>query len=203
MNLLKLTALSAIVVLSSGCAMQTWYPSQFDTVQQVYPERADASLYESAPESSRVSASFPAPYSDVVAVAERSATQNQWNVVSVDENSGNILASRAVKDQFRTPNGYLPADRRYHYVIGVQETAAADTRVWVVAKTQGACMQASRGTAAALSFGISEAYIPSSMKNCKKAGSKTMWAAGENSARHELEQLVILIRNNLIALGYE
>lgn len=203
MNTLKIICLQAAIVLLSGCSLQDWYPKEFDTVQEVYPAPADASIYSTAPEPSKANASFPAPYGDVFAVAERSATQNQWNVVAADEGSGTILATRAVMDQFSTPNGYLPADRRYHYVIGVQESGASDTRVWVVAKTQGACLQANRGTLGAMSFGISEAYIPAAMKSCREKGSKTTWAQGTKSAKAELDQLVVLIRNNLMALGYE
>lgn len=203
MKIFKAICLQALVLLTSGCSLQSWYPERFDSINEVYPAPVDSSLHTMAPESSKSSASFPAPYSDVFAVAERSATQNQWNVISADEGNGTILATRAVQDHFRTPNGSLPADRRYHYVIGVQETSAADTRVWVVARTQGACLQANRGAFGAMSFGISEAYIPASMKSCKDKGSKTDWAVGTKSAKADLDQLVVLMRNNLMALGYE
>lgn len=189
--------------LLSGCSLQQWYPERFDTPTEVFAVPPVDDTFAQAPPASKLVATFPAPYFDVYSVAARSVTQNQWNLVAQDQASGTLLATRVVGDQFMTPNGPLPADRHYHYLLRVSEENADSTRVEVVAKTQGACIQANRGAMAALSVGISEAYTPSSMKHCRDEGSKTTWAMGETSTRSELNNLAILVRNNLIELGYE
>ena len=63
-------------------------------------------------------------------------------------------------------------------------------------------MQINRAAVGALTLGISEASFGSEMKNCRDVGSKTTWAQGEASVKGELDNFVILMRNNLIALGY-
>jgi hypothetical protein len=193
--------LTAALVLS-GCSISSWYPKNFDTVTEVYPARADNSLFDEAPETSRTGSTYDAAYYDVFALAVQSVSQNQWNLVSQDEATGTILATRAIADQFWTPNGPQAADRRYHYLIGVEEAGPEQTRVWAVAKTQGACIQLNRGTAGALTLGMSEAGFPAEMKNCKSTGSKTGWAVGTKSVKSELEQFSILLRNNLMSLEY-
>lgn len=203
MKAIKSISVLFAVFSLSGCSLTNWYPEHFDTVSEVYPNAADSSQLAAAPPSSKTATTFNAPYFDVFAVASRSVTQNQWNLVSQDENTGTILATKVVAGQFNTPNGPVPAERHYHFLIGVEEASAGQTQLWAVAKTQGACMQLKRGTAGAMTFGMSEASFPESMKNCRDQGSKTNWAIGINSAKAELDNLAILIRNNLIALGYE
>lgn len=199
-----LNLMIAVSLLSlTGCAMQQAYPERFDTVTEVYGSGVTDDEFAQAPLPSRTTAVFDAPYADVFSVASTSVTQNQWNIHSANEDAGVILATRAIKDQFRTGNGYMPVDRQYHYFIRVDEVSGDQSRVRAVAKTQGGCVHANRGALAAMSFGISEAYISKAMKECRDVGSKTMWAEGEKSVKSELDNLVIVIRNNLIALGYQ
>ena len=92
----------------SGCALDQWYPKRFDTIDEVYASvAADQSSFGRHRRQAGSTAEFEAPYADVFAVAERSVTQNQWNLHSADEATGTILATRATKGQFRTPNGPL------------------------------------------------------------------------------------------------
>lgn len=199
---LTLIVTSSLLSLS-GCSMQQTYPKRFDTITDVYGDGVNENEFAAAPIPSKTTAVFDAPYADVFSVASTSVTQNQWNIHSADEEAGVILATRAIKDQFRTGNGYKQVDRHYHYFIRIDEVSGDQSRVQAVAKTQGGCLHANRGALAAMSFGISEAYISRAMKECRDVGSKTMWAEGEKSVKSELDNLVIVIRNNLIALGYQ
>ena len=201
MRIFQLLLAAGFATGLSGCSLQQWYPERFDTIEEVYAGE-DQQQFVQAPPASRISAEFDAPYADVFAVAERSVTQNQWNLYSSDEATGTILATRATKGQFRTPNGPVPADRHYHYLIRVDEESGSVSSLAAVAKTQGACKQINRAAFGAMTFGISEASFGSAMKNCKESGSKTTWAQGEASVKGELDNFVILMRNNLIALGY-
>lgn len=202
MRIIQLLLAAGFALSLSGCALEQWYPERFDTVEEVYPSGSGGQPFNQAPPTSRIAAEFDAPYADVFAVAERSVTQNQWNLHSSEEATGTILATRATKGQFRTPNGYLPADRHYHYLIRIDEASGSVSTLAAVAKTQGACKQINRAAFGAMTFGMSEAMFGSEMKDCREDGSKTTWAQGEASVKGELDNLVILMRNNLIALGY-
>ena len=203
MKYLSWLSLAPALFVMQGCSMQQTYPTRFDTISEVYSTPLSEAQLTAAPPNSRITATFDAPYADVFSVASRSVTQNQWNLHSTDEAAGMILATRTVVGQFRTPNGYVPVDRHYHYLIRIDEKSAGASSLVAVAKTQGACVQINRGAMGAMSFGISEASFSSEMKNCRDRGSKTTWADGSASAKSELDNLVILMRNNLIALGYE
>lgn len=202
MNILTKILMLSCLVWMTGCSLSQVYPKQFDTIAAVYPERGSAADYSGAPPDSITTATFEAPFADVFAVAERSTTQNQWIIESVDEASGIIHASRSVKDSFWTPNGPTPVNRRYYYRLDLDEVSPSQSRIHITAKTQGECIQVNRGAMGAMSFGISEASFPASMKNCRDVGSKTTWATGQSSAKPDLDSLVILMRNNLIELGY-
>ena len=202
MRKFQLLIVAGAAIYLSGCALEQWYPERFDTIEEVYAPGVSERQLNLAPAPSRISAEFDAPYADVFAVAERSVTQNQWNLHSSDEASGTILATRVTKGQFRTPNGYLPADRHYHYLVRIDEVSGSVSSLAAVVKTQGACKQINRAAFGAMTLGMSEAAFNSEMKDCKEDGSKTTWAQGEASVKGELDNLVILMRNNLIALGY-
>lgn len=201
------TTLTLIVTGSllglSGCAGDPTYPKRFDTVTEVYGDGVTDDEFAQAPMPSKTTAVFDAPYADVFSVVSTSVTQNQWNVHSADEDAGAFLATRAIKEQFRWGDSYIPVDRYYHYFIRIDEVSGGQSQVRAVAKTQGECRQVNRGAMAALTIGLSELYSSKAEKECRDVGSKTMWAEGVKSVKSELDNLVIVIRNNLIALGYQ
>lgn len=196
-------AIAGCLPFLGGCALEQTYPKRFDTVTEVYGSGVGDGGFQAAPVSSKSAATFDAPFADVFSIAETSVSQNQWNIHSADERDGVILATRVTRDQFRTGNGYMPVDRHYHYFIEVDEVSGEQSRVRAVARTQSGCVHANRGALAAMSFGISEAYISKAMKECRDVGSKTMWADGEHSVKSELDNFIIVMRNHLIQLGYE
>lgn len=200
-------ALTFCVIVSAstlgGCSFWDIYPEHLDSVSDVYPEASLDGEFEAAPPASKSSAVFGAPYVDVYAVVRRSAAQNQWNLQTEDETAGSIRATRVVKDQARTGDHFTPVDRNFYYLINVDEVSGTESSVRIVAKTQAQCFQVRRGSYAAISLGLSEAYTAREQKECRAVGSKTQWAQGDNSAKSELDSFIVLVRNNLIALGLE
>lgn len=200
-------ALTLCVIVSAsalgGCSFWDIYPEHLDSINDVYPQASMDGEFEAAPMTSKSSAVFGAPYVDVYAVVRRSAAQNQWNLQTEDEAAGSIRATRVTRDQARTGDSFTPVDRNFYYLINVDEISGTESRVRVIAKTQAQCFQVKRGQYAAISLGLSEAYTAREQKECRAVGSKTQWAQGDNSAKAELENLIVLIRNNLIALGLE
>lgn len=191
------------MVLSNvaACGSTGLYPAELASATEVYPPSAIAASYESAPTVSKTEATFDTAFADVWSITRRSIAQNQWIIRSESESDGVILATKTVRDQRASGDSYQPTDRNYYFLVDVSELAGSQSRIRAVARTQAQCYQIARGAAAAMTIGLSELYTRDEQKNCKDEASKVQWAEGSKSAKTDLENLIVLVNNNLIAAG--
>jgi len=181
-------------MLGTGCAKVL--PTRFATIKEAYPTGESLQPPSQAPPDSFKKAVFEAPYEDVFRFAHVSATQALFNVESTDKAKGVILAARVAK---------IFADgeheSRYHYGILVKETGPKTTEVIIATKKQTSCAkmhEATAGFLTCISFGILAPLAIVDASKCTEEKASLKWAT---DSLPEMNQFMMLIRNNLIQAG--
>jgi hypothetical protein len=176
-----------------GCGGGMWLPQRFGTVGEAYLSRDYLQSIEHIPSESYQKSMFNAPYEDVYRAVSVSASQAQLNIKKENKAEGLIFAEQALKinpptDLLNCPaNNFAnnkPALWYYYYAIVIKEKGPKSTEVTAMAKAQGRCHTGG-------CWGND---------NCPHY-SAIHWASGPDSAMTNLSQLMIFIRNNLIAAG--
>ena len=190
------TLCAALPLLLSACfgtAVQ-YPPTGLSNSGEVFKPANPAAEAEAAPAGSKRSSVFAAPYQDVYRAALVGASQNQINVENENRSRGYILGTRAIQMVPLVPrcanseplNGRaLPL--RYYYVISVREKGPKATEVVAAVKAQGTCWSGN--------------CFESVDKAQCAAYSTPHWATAQENPDEALTQLMVFIRNNLIAAG--
>lgn len=192
-------ALMALLILT-GCA-STKLPEKWASTSDAYPDEASLQPPEGL-EDAYESAIFPAPYEDVYRAALISASQANLNVTHEDKSAGRIFAKRVLDyaPSVFTTGGH--AERRYFYAVVLDELGPKSVKVTIMAKAQGACEMgapplvdiATLGTTAAMDAGMN-------VKELCLYYSQPHWATDFDHSAKELNDFMVLVRNNLIAAG--
>ena len=186
----------ALPVLLSACfgpAVQ--YPSQgLSAIGQVYNPGNPSAEADAAPAGSKKSSVFAASYQDVYRATLVGVSQNQINVENENRSRGYILGTRAIQMVplvGRCPNSEPLNGRalpmRFYYVISVKEKGPKATEVVAAVKAQGTCWSGN--------------CFESVDKAQCAAYSTPHWATAQENPDEALTQLMVFIRNNLIAAG--
>ncbi len=195
--LVRAALCAALPVLLSACfGTAILYPAQgqLSGIGEVFNAGNPAAEADAAPVGSKRSNTFAASYQEVFRAAVVGASQNQINVESENRSRGYILGTRAIQMVplvNRCPNSEglngraLPL--RYYYVIAVKEKGPKATEVVAAVKAQGTCWSGN--------------CFESVDKAQCAAYSKPHWATSQENPDETLTQLMVFIRNNLIAAG--
>lgn len=200
--LAKFLCLLGLVAVLGGCAHDI-YPERIDAVHEVYPGGLVGTDYDAAPIESKAESIIPAGYADIYEVVRRSMAQNQWNTQREDAKSGQLLATKITREQAWNIG---MTDRHYFFAVSVSELGPKKTQIRVTAKTQRRCAHTGpmgRTVMAVSTLGLSEGkesfgMVGDETYQCKEVMSKARWAL---DVRGELNQLMVFVRNNMIAAG--
>lgn len=182
-----------ILLILGGCGGGVWLPQRFGTAGEAYLSKDYLQSTEHIPSESHQKSMFNVPYEDVYRAVYVSASQAQLNIVKESKAEGVILALQALtinppSDLMNCPaNNFAnnkPLQWYYYYAIVIKERGPRSTEVTAMAKAQGRCFS-----------GVCFGNDP-----CPQYAS-IHWAAGLDSAMTNLSQLMVFIRNNLIAAG--
>jgi hypothetical protein len=186
----------ALAVLVSGCfgpAILNPPQGQLSGLGEVFGGANPAAAADEAPPGSKKSGTFAASYQDVFRAVVVGASQNQINVESENRSGGYVMGTRAVQivpPVPRCPNSQSVNGRalplRYYYVIAVKEKGPKTTEVVAAIKAQGVCWTG---------MCYESVQLP-----CK-AYAVPHWTTAQENPDESLTQLMIFIRNNLIAAG--
>lgn len=194
MKTARIVLITMALGIYSGCAANVWHPVRFSTTEEAFASLKPAD--QIPPPDSVKKGVFRAPFEDVWRAASISASQAQLNVEIENKAKGVIFATRTIQAapfptvptcQFSQPYNGVPQQRNYYYAIVLKEQEAKSTEVTVLALAQGRCI-----TGACAGFVDGE--------ECRKYSS-IHWATGLENSMTELNQVLIFIRNNLIAAG--
>jgi hypothetical protein len=182
-------------VLLSGCPSVIQHPPQgrLSSVEEVFDKVNPGAEADQAPAGSKRSNTFAASYQEVFRAVVVGASQNQINIESENRARGLVLGTRAIQTippVPRCPNSEQLNGRalplKYFYVISVREKGPKTTEVVAALKAQGTCWSACLESV--------------DLHQCK-AYSVPHWATPPENPDETLTQLMVFIRNNLIAAG--
>jgi hypothetical protein len=193
--IVRLSACAVLLGLLAGCGTAKQYPAEgLTTVDKVFDVASPAAAAGAAPAESRKSSTFKASYADVFRAVVVATSQNQINIENEDRSRGYVTGTRAIQmvpPIRRCPNSESLNGRalplRYFYIVVVRERAAKSTEVVAAVKTQGTCWTGN--------------CFDSVDKEACGAYSKPHWATQQENPDESLTQLMVFIRNNLIAAG--
>jgi len=175
------------LLLVTGCVTWIILPEHWASAKEAFPDKKSTNPPHEK-QDAYVVAKFRAPYEDVYRAALVSASQALFNVTEENKREGYILAERIT-----TTQGGQPV--HYYYAIRIDEIHAKESHVTLAAKAQRMCK-----------------FIMGVGKDACTRVSELHWVderleiaeyPNPEGTKAEMNQLIVFIRNNLIAAGLQ
>jgi len=179
------------LVLASGCLSTTTLPEHWASAKEAFPDKKSTNPPHEK-EDAYVVATFRTPYEDVYRAALVSASQAMFNVTEENKREGYILAERIAT----IVNTSIPV--HYYYAIRIDEIHGKESRVTIAAKAQREC-----GFYGHFAIDIDICTKQSELHWVDKRTPRSIGDPNPEGTKAEMTQVIVFIRNNLIAAGLQ